>query len=51
MRTLEYVQNVLVNPMNVDYSDELRTRAADCWVLLASLLPPSDVLSRYNTYE
>eukprot|EP01031_Cornospumella_fuschlensis_P044628 gene44628-54575_t len=46
MRTLEYVQNVLVNPMNVDYSDELRTRAADCWVLLASLLPPSDVLSR-----
>lgn len=46
LRTLDYVQNVLLNQMNVEHSDEQRTRAADCWVLLASLLPATEVLNR-----
>eukprot|EP01039_Chlorochromonas_danica_P011430 gene11430-12779_t len=45
-RTLETVQNILVNETGVNYSDELITRATNAWILLSSLLSPSDVLER-----
>lgn len=46
LRSLDAVQTLLLNVAGESLSDEVQSRAAESWVLLTSLLPAAEVLSK-----